>query len=274
MHLRRAVAFVLTVAPLVALACGGGGDDASPPTGSELNAATCQFFDSCCREAGNANDVVACLQFMAYFSRTGDKAKADQCIDALKTAACGPLPRVCDQATAGSGKPGDTCTSASDCAFPDDATDAGCLYLNGASTGGCFVERMPVEGAPCSFGGGVAFERTACAEVFGYTCAMKGAETTTGTCEKIPGPGDPCTFGASCLGGRSCNGGECPPAPQVGDPCGDGCGALRCDAAGTCAKGLPDGSPCTGNECEGSCNASTKKCVGAAGLGTFCLTKP
>lgn len=264
--LRRLLA--LAAVPFLSLACGGDDDSSSQ---SALVSATCQFYADCCRAEGKANDQSACEQFLGTFSRTSDQGKANQCLEALKTATCGPLPKVCDQANAGSGKPGDKCTSNSDCAFPDDALDAGCLYTNGTS--GCFVEMPPVDGAACSFSGGTDFVRTACSSDLGYTCQTSGG-SSTGTCKKIPGPGDACTSGTSCLGGRFCKNGVCPALPKVGDACTDGCGQLRCDTENKCVEGLADGSPCTGNECKGFCDTGTKKCVGGSGsLGVLCVTK-
>lgn len=263
---------------LLAVACSGGGDDATPaPDECAPGAASCA-----CLPSGGCDDALVCVAGTCGAPVCRDGTEGCACLDGACGNTTGGEPLACMD---------DVCQLA---ACP--AGNAGCACLGGASCSGdaiCVDGKCRAQscipgsaGCECLVGScdrGLACNSGVCEDLtgrIGGACYDDGTCTTNARCDSTVHPaicvfcelgeiGCQCDAGDSCLPGLSCLMGHCsgdpeiqnravPEDPQCHTPCSgdvtlsDGT-VLNCDSDGLLA-GCLDGRVCEAGQCieEGS----------------------
>lgn len=294
------VVWVGLVAGLTLGACGDD-DGGSGGLKTELYATLCEAQDDCCKASGEANSVSACKQFYTVLGAEAsvDEAKTQACIAQIKAARsagtfCGSdsddVAPDCDGAlvnkgdggsSGGTKQPGETCSSSSECARVDGATDVTCARVFSSSPGGgtkeetyCEVTRAAAVGEACEdLPKGYEAE---CDEKAGAYC-----DYGTNLCALPKGEGEECSGSSqSCQKGLFCalSGQSYTCTKTLGE--GEACDSFSkvcndqtyCSSEGVCAAKLAKGAACTSSQsCQGG-GCVNGVCDSSSSGGQLCFT--
>jgi hypothetical protein len=308
-HARR---FVLTLPFILCAAagipgCGGGmaaddggpdADDGGPdasadgavplsPTDQAFLAEFCAAVVPCCTTNGVTADVAVCKQSLAKLAWTRDAEVRAACLDELRqraaSGACMPDPgdladpctRIFDEPS-GLRAPGETCTTAKDCAGSP-GTVTNCF-------GTCITYVLGAVGDyPCLGNVGTTglindipwTANSTVAQSHGFLCQLRDGlycDWNENVCKALVPGGGACTATQICES-SSCGGstaGVCDPLPGVGDACVLNCkGDTYCDGS-VCMPKLAAGAAClSSDQCSADCKGSNG-CSGTCATAGVC----
>lgn len=275
---------------LIASACGSSGGSGASGS-ADLAAKYCALYAPCCKAVGVPGNGQACRAFFGALPAP-DPAVAQQCVDDLTALAKDPgfchfetpQPASCAKAypqstSGGTKKPGETCTTSSDCA-PQASGDATC----GASST-CQVRLHATAGDACvgtvdgnltvTTGDTTGTSLALCFRSDGVFC------DGSGVCQPLVAVGGACADYGACADTAFCDSGTCASRAAVGSACTstDGCvDGAYCDAfpSGTCQTKLAEGAPCdldeqcTTSYCDSTAMTCQKSHIGDLALLFFC----
>jgi hypothetical protein len=252
---------------------GAGGTGAAPNSLEDFLAAyeqaICDDSAPCCAAVGASANIAACKQLVSSLTSLVlsaaskgtiqyDGANAAECLAAFQQAAAScdqslMEASACDTVLTGTVQPGGACEINTECIAPPGG-DTSC------TDGACVQEPRGVAGSPCKGTCTQDGTVTVCSgngsgDANCYTNDGLRCDESTNLCAApLPIGASGCSTGDDCVEGAYCDAGTCAAGLPVGSPCTfDECdpGAAFC-SSGQCAAKLPDGASCTGSgECVG-----------------------
>ena len=296
MNIGRLIALVSGAGMWIA-ACGGtsaNGGTAPPVVAGDFVSSwahsICDNLAACCAKEGIGYDANNCLTAAEGLIQVGvnqataagatyDPAAAGDCIAESRAAAIAcndttqsknDVSSACNRVYSGKKKPGESCTSSTDCAASADGRVTcdqwSTSSLDGGTTSGslCQVRKTPTGGEPCGCTGGAPPAVIGACD-YGASDTF-ACDSASHTCVPRAAVGAACTSSDSCVTTAYCSSSQkCVARVGVGGACtnfGSECDATsRCDMnTMLCVAKLADGAACrSGTDCTGG-RCSSGKC--------------